>query len=103
LPISKDAFNKGARSADLERDIVAYLERHPDQAFTLEEIGGGTDYLPFEVDPLQRDVYYFSVLAILWKLSDNKKVQHRIVDHVDYYSLALEEPATEDDAGSPKE
>lgn len=41
MPISKDAFNKGARSADLERDIVAYLERHPDQALTLEEVGGG--------------------------------------------------------------
>jgi hypothetical protein len=103
VPISRDAFNKGARSADLERDIVTYLERHPDQAFTLEEIGGATDYLPFEVDPLQRDVYYFSVLAVLWKLSDNKKVQHRIVDHVGYYSLAVEEPATEDDAGGPKE
>lgn len=43
MPISKDTFNKGVRSAELERDIVAYLDRHPGQAFTLEEIGSGTE------------------------------------------------------------
>jgi len=95
LPISRDAFDKGVRSAELKRGIVAYLDRHPDQAFTPEEIGSGTEYVPFGVHPLQRDVYYFSLLAMLWKLSDNKKIQHRIIDHVGYYSLRADEPAAE--------
>ncbi len=69
---------------------------------TTEEIGSGTEYVPFEVDPLQRDVYSFSLLAMLWKLSDSKKIQHRIIDHVGYYSLRADEPAAERETGSPK-
>jgi hypothetical protein len=39
---------------------------------------------------------------MLWKLSDSKKIQHRIIDHVDYYSLRADEPAAERETGSPK-
>ncbi len=86
MPISREAFNAAPRHEEVAVTIRAFLEGHPDQAYTDAEI---LEAMPRPDGAPHPAGIHYAVQEALKDLVRVGAVQHRKVGGIDYYMAEL--------------
>jgi hypothetical protein len=88
MPISKKEFESGRILSQLEIAVITFLERHPDQAFTMNEIMDGiniqTDFRDFW-KALASGIIILGFPSFLNNLATEGKIRINLIQGIYYY------------------
>ena len=86
MPISIKEFKKGRLVTSPEKDVVDFLKKNPQKAYTAREIVEAIGYL-LGVDVVSDVTTTGAIVGILETLTKEKAVVKRQIGFVDYYVI----------------
>ena len=88
MPISRSEFESGKILSQLERAVIAFLEKNPDKAFTMNEIMDGiniqTDFRDFW-KALASGIIILGFPSFLNNLVTERKIRVNLIQGTYYY------------------
>ena len=87
MPIEEHEFEAGKKDIEIEKNILAFLQKNKIKAFTVDEIKEGTGYQINVHDILWDTTLNIGFIFILDRLIKQGKVKSKIIDLKTYYMI----------------